>query len=243
MKKIFYILAAAAAILLTGSCLGDKAGNDSYRYSLSAFGKPAGNDFLTDEGAQMVFTRDNTDKGWKSLSRLYIEYTLQKDASDSEPSIYLDAYKEVGMKSLLMASITPETEYGNDPVLCYSASLSGHGDDRYLNFDVYYPFVKDSGKTHKIDILYDDVKSTAADVHLYIKHDAAGETIADGAISANDVTLSNVMFSIPFTQVVPEGASSSLTLTIHYDWFSSGNTQSGYSEEISSYTINGTIKL
>lgn len=240
MKRFIFTLICFATVSGAVSCLPEDSDGDSYQYTLTAFGSASASTFTSDEGSSFTINADRTDGGWKNAGRILAVYQMSKEKGVSDPTYTLLSYNLVKMQSVLVKSTTPESEYAQDPVCCLSATLTGTGSSRYLNFELNYATVANSSAIHTFYILLDDEKSDKQTVHIYLTQDAGGETISEGGLDGSSVKIGEQYVSIPLSQVIPEDAGSTFDLTIHYDWYVYNATTGSYSEETSARSIYGS---
>lgn len=215
----------AVLALASSSC---NPGEDNYSSQFSDFGTFTAGGFTSDSGESYSFNADQTDKGWTTAGRYYVEYQYTKN-SGKDPVRTLLFYSPVRTKEPLYTSETTAADYGADPVWPRYYSISGTPDKLYLNLIVYFYAQKGSDTAHVIDLVVDDSGEASANVSTSLHHNGNGEVLGAPEADASKLAINFGFVSFPLESVLKGTTSSSAKVTISYGWHA-------YETETNSYT-------
>jgi len=229
MKKIINVLIIGILAVAAVSCNPNK---DSFASTYSDFGcfNSAGN-FVTDGGDAINFNADQTDKGWTTDCRYYIEYFYSKESGE-DPVITLLSYVSVTTKSAIYKSSASEEDYGSDPVWVRYYSISGTEESAYINLVVYFYYLEGSDTQHKLDLLLDDTVDVVTSVNATMQHDAAGEYYGSSSVDNSKLDIAYGFVSFPMSDIDKLSTSTINLMKLTYSWHELvGNEYTGDVEE------------
>lgn len=212
MKKISAIAIMTAIIIMLPSCRKD----NTIMYGNTTMGDMVDGRFISDNGHLFRIVEQNCSGNMEGMKRVYtIGDILRKTigGQENEYDVRLDYIYEPVCKEILNSSdIHDYTELGDDPVRLESCWFSGG----YINLIISIEYDGTSGKAHLVNLVKDDEKSTSGTLYFQLRHNACGETAADGGHGS--ISITNDLMTFPFARLVTD-TSSETEVVIYWKWF------------------------
>ena len=179
-RKFFNLSFGLLSVFLLVSCI-DNDYDDIYVSYGVIKNVNSKNDYeiLTDKGNTLIVSKSYTSQKIENDKRVLVNYELLSDDGRNKNAFEV---KVNGFYSLLSKPFVNESfilqkeehrrdSIGNDP---FNEIYTWFGGDFLnINFDVYHS--RYSGKSHMINLIYDDIRSDSDTIYLTLRHNAYGE--------------------------------------------------------------------
>ncbi len=218
MKKSLLISLVAALFCLT-SCFEDI--EFSY-YDVVGYCDVGQDGMLTFNSGTMSFfvEEDKTDGKWKQEDIILIRCDVYSQTrEDGVSRIRLTDYEKVFSQGTVVLSDADPEALGGDGV-CLYIDYGYEKAYKRLDFAVCYSQKYNSVSPHDINLVYDDVRSSASDtLFFYLRHNGHGDVLENEEISINDFELTSKCFAFDISTAIPESVSGERKVCLEWDWY------------------------
>ena len=149
--------------------------------------------------------------------RWYVKGFAMGKKGDDVLEVKLSSMQQALSKKVLKLSEAGEEEVGSDPIRIENIWLSG----TYINMLNGHMAPQKAGVAHKVNLLFDDIRSNSDTLFFSLRHNAEGEKGEE---------YSSYYTSFPFGEFIPSGKSE-FVVVLGWRWFS------GESGEIKDFSL------
>ncbi len=212
------IIKVAAGIMALSAISCSKAQDNTMRYNNATMGNIVDGNFISDQGNRFNVTEQTCKGKLDTMKRAFIICDVLSNTANGEKNEYdvrVNYISNVLTKDAVPSSeIEDLDKYMNDPIVLKDIWFSAG----YMNMLIYIPIKRIGGKTHELNLLYEEVKSGTW--KFRIRHNAEGEVLTD-AYDNFDFVMAYSYASFPISTIIPEDSAS-----IEIEW--KGYLESGY---------------
>lgn len=202
------IIFSVAAVIAAASCTYD----ETIRYNSAAIGTPSGQCFRSDIGTVLNVEEYRCPERIDTMDRAYIVYdVLRKSRNNDGYDIRIRQAEMVAVRTPLAESGAAADELqAEDPVDVRCLWLSGG----YINMVARIHTIKDSGRKHLLNLVFDDGGTQDGKYVFTIRHNAAGETIDEAG--PEGFCMKTVFLSFPVSEMLPGDETA---VRIRWKWY------------------------
>lgn len=174
MSSVILIIAASLSFVLS-SCSDD----EKYVYVYSprtasvSMGVARDGNIVTDKGNTLVVDESSVGHDLTDGERVFVNCNILDREDENTYLVRINKYYQLLTKDIIQASETDDEELGDDPVQVKDAWFGGG----YLNMRLGLEYNPSSNTSHLVNVVYDDVKSTADTIFLTLRHNAFADTV------------------------------------------------------------------
>lgn len=168
------LAALSAMMLLFASCSDDEKVMIQRPVSSSSlsFGVVSDGQIETDLGNCLIPDESSVEHNLTEGERVFVRSTILEKEDARTFRVRIDKYYQLLTKEYVHSSTVTEEELGDNPVNVEKAWFGGG----YLNMHIALKHNPSSGATHSINLVYDDLASSADTARFMLCHNANGDT-------------------------------------------------------------------
>ena len=127
----------------------------------------------TDKGNVLIPDESSVGHDLTDGERVFVNCSILDREDINTYRVRINKYYQLLAKDIVRASDTDDEELGDEPVQVKDAWFGGG----YLNMRLGLEYNPSSNTSHLVNVVYDDVKSTADTLFLTLRHNAFADTV------------------------------------------------------------------